>query len=70
MNNSEQIKRLHAAYQDVVAVGQPVKGIGGHLGDHGGVVEEVAVLRPEDTFDGDSDVDMVSESGICSGFKM
>ena len=44
-------------------MGQPVKGIGGHLGDHGGVVEEV-VLRPEDTFDGEDEGDMVSESGI------
>ena len=43
-------------------MGQPVKGIGGHLGDHGGVVEEVVVLRPEDTFgsDGDEERDMVS----------
>ena len=64
-NNSERIKRAHAAYQDVVAVGQPVKGIGGHLGDHGGVVEEV-VLRPEDTFGGDSDDegDMVSVESV------
>ena len=49
---------------------QPVKGIGGHLGDHGGVVEEVVVLRPEDNFDADEEGDMVSECGICSGFTM
>ena len=47
----------------MVAVGQPVKGIGGHLhGDRGGVVEQVElVLRPEeDNFVGDEG-DMVSE---------
>ena len=54
----------------MVAVGQPVKGIGGvHMGDHGGVVEEVLVLQPEDTFERDraedDEGDMVSTFGTC-----
>ena len=42
-------------------VGQHVKGVRGHLDDHGGVVE--LVLQPEDTFIGgvEGEGDMVSE---------
>ena len=56
----------------MVAVGQPVKGIigGVHMGDHGGVVEEVLVLQPEDTFErdraeDDEGGDMVRTFGTC-----